>query len=89
MGRKRTRIEIHKPSLDDLCDLVNSTHSLRPNQIGSIEYHSDMTENSIVQIMNQYRGVRQLLCGDEKTLRKYLQNILDGKTILNLNLYKV
>ena len=70
-------------SVDKLCDMVNEKYNLIPNSIGSIEYHSDMTENSIVQILNQYRGVRQLILGDDKTLKKYLQNILEDKIILN------
>lgn len=70
-------------SVDKLCDMVNEKYNLIPNSIGSIEHHSDMTENSIVQILNQYRGVRQLILGDDKTLKKYLQNILEDKIILN------
>lgn len=70
-------------SVDKLCDMVNEKYNLISNSIGSIEHHSDMTENSIVQILNQYRGVRQLISGDDKTLKKYLQNILEDKIILN------
>ena len=70
-------------NVDKLCDMVNEKYNLIPNSIGSIEHHSDMTENSIVQILNQYRGVRQLISGDDKTLKKYLQNILEDKIILN------
>ena len=83
MGRKRVKPEIMTNSIDKLCEMVNEKYNLRPNSIGSIEYHLDMTENSIVQILNQYRGVRQLISGDDKTLKKYLQNILEDKIILN------
>ena len=83
MGRKRIRPEIMTNSIDKLCEMVNEKYNLRPNSIGSIEHHSDMTENSIVQILNQYRGARQLISGDDKTLKKYLQNILEDKIILN------
>ena len=83
MGRKRIRPEIMTNSIDKLCEMVNEKYNLIPNSIGSIEHHSDMTENSIVQILNQYRGVRQLIAGDDKTLKKYLQNILEDKIILN------
>lgn len=83
MGRPRTKPEITTNNVDKLCMLVNEKYNLKQNGIGSIEHHSDSTENSIVQICNQYRGTRQLICGDDKTLKKYLQNILDDKTILN------
>ena len=83
MGRKKTKIEVLTNNVDSLCDLVNEKYNLRPNDVGSIEYHCDSCENSIVQIMNKSRGVRQLICGDNPTLKKYLQNILDDKMILN------
>lgn len=83
MGRPRTKPEIMTNNVDKLCAMVNEKYNLIPNSIGSIEHHSDMTENSIVQILNQYRGVRQLISGDDKTLKKYLQNILEDKIILN------
>lgn len=83
MGRKKVKIDISTNNVDKLCELVNSKYNLRPNAIGSIEFHSDMCESSIVQICNQYRGVRQLICGPEPVLKKYLQNILDDKIILN------
>ena len=89
MGRKKVNQDRVKIDVDTLCDLVNSKYNLRPNQIGSIEWHSDTCENAIVQIMNQYRGVRQLITGPEPVLRQYLQNILEDKTQLNLNLYKI
>ena len=83
MGRKKVKPDITTKTVDKLCCLVNEKYNLKPNSIGSIEYHSDSTENSVVQICNQYRGIRQLICGDDKTLKKYLQNILDDRTILN------
>ena len=83
MGRKRIKPEIMTNNVDGLCDMVNEKYNLIPNSIGSIEHYSDMSENSIVQILNQYRGVRQLILGDDKTLKKYLQNILEDKIILN------
>lgn len=83
MGRKKIKPEIVTKNVDKLCEMVNEKYNLKPNSIGSIEYHNDATENSIVQICNQYRGTRQLICGDDKTLKKYLQNILDDRTILN------
>ena len=89
MGRKKINQDKIKIDVDTLCDLVNSKYNLKPNQIGSIEWHSDTCENSIVQIMNQYRGIRQLITGPEPVLRQYLQNILEDKTQLNLNLYKI
>lgn len=82
-GRKRINPIIMTNNIDKLCDMVNEKYNLLPNSVGSIEYHSDMSESSIVQIMNSYRGVRQLISGEEKELKKYLQNILDDKTILN------
>lgn len=69
--------------LDTLCDLVNNKYGLKPNEIGSVEHHSDMCENSIVQICNQYRGYRQLISGTDPVLKTYLRNILEDKTILN------
>ena len=89
MGRKKVNQDRVKIDVDTLCDLVNSKYNLRPNQIGSIEWHSDTCENAIVQIMNQYRGIRQLITGPEPVLRRYLQNILEDKTQLNLNLYRI
>lgn len=83
MGRKRIRPEIMTISVDKLCEMVNEKYNLLPNSIGSIEYHLDMTESSIVQIVNKYRGVRQLISGDRNVLKLYLQNILDDKIILN------
>lgn len=83
MGRKRIRPEIMTNSVDKLCEMVNEKYNLLPNSIGSIEYHLDMTESSIVQIVNKYRGVRQLISGDRNVLKLYLQNILDDKIILN------
>ena len=83
MGRKRIKPEIMTNNVDKLCEMVNEKYNLIPNSIGSIEHHSDMSENSIVQILNQHRGVRQLISGDDHTLKKYLQNILEDKIILN------
>lgn len=83
MGRKKVNSDKKSIGLDDLCDLVNDKYNLKPNQIGSIEFHNDMSESSIVQICNQYRGVRQLMYGSEPVLKKYLRNILDNKVILN------
>lgn len=69
--------------IDILCDRVNEKYNLRRHQAGSVERYQDMWETSVVQVCNQFGGVRTLLSGDEKTLTKYLQNILDDKTILN------
>lgn len=66
-----------------LCDRVNEKYNLRRHQVGSVERYQDMCETSVVQVCNQFGGVRTLLSGDGKTLTKYLQNILDDKTILN------
>lgn len=82
-GRKRINPIVTTTSIDDLCDMVNQKYNLIPNSIGSIEHHSDMSENSIVQIMNKHRGVRQLVSGGEKELKQYLRSILEDKTILN------
>lgn len=83
MGRKKIKPEKASTGLDDLCDLVNDKYGLLQNDIGSIEYHTDMCENSIVQICNKNRGVRQLICGSTSILKQFLQNILNDKTILN------
>lgn len=69
--------------IDILCDRVNEKYNLRCHQVGSVERYQDMCETSVVQVCNQFGGVRTLLSGDEKTLTKYLQNILEDKTILN------
>ncbi|MBR2493894.1 MAG: hypothetical protein IKB64_10635 [Paludibacteraceae bacterium] len=82
-GRKRINPIVTTTNIDDLCDMVNEKYNLIPNSIGSIEYHSDMSESSIVQIMNAHRGVRQLVSGGEKELKQYLRSILEDKTILN------
>lgn len=83
MGRKKVKPEIVTKSVNELCNMVNKKYNLLPNTVGSIEYHHDATENSIVQIANKYRGVRQLICGEDKVLLEYLRNILDDKIILN------
>lgn len=82
-GRKRINPIVTTTNIDDLCDMVNQKYNLIPNSVGSIEHHSDMSENSIVQIMNKHRGVRQLVSGGEKELKQYLRSILEDKTILN------
>lgn len=82
MGRPRTKPEKITNDVSSLCDLVNKKYNLKPNDIGSIEYHNDTTENSIVQICNEARGVRQLIYGDNTTLKKYLQNILNDTVAL-------
>lgn len=82
MGRKKIKPEKITNDVSSLCDLVNKKYSLKPNDIGSIEYHNDTTENSIVQICNEARGTRQLIYGDNTTLKKYLQNILNDTVAL-------
>ena len=82
MGRKKIRPEKITNDIGSLCDLVNKKYSLKPNDIGSIEYHNDATENSIVQICNEARGTKQLIYGDNTTLKKYLQNILNDTVAL-------
>lgn len=81
--KKRIKPEIITNNIDMMCEIVNEKYGLLPNQRGSIEYHHDASENSIVQIVNKSRGVRHLIHGDDKTLLQYLQNILDDKTVLN------
>lgn len=76
MGRKKIKPEIVTKNVNKLCEMVNEKYNLIPNSIGSIEHHYDANENSIVQIMNKSRGVRQLIYGEDKVLMKYLQNIL-------------
>jgi hypothetical protein len=83
MGRKKIKPEIVTKNVNKLCEMVNEKYNLIPNSIGSIEHHYDANENSIVQIMNKSRGVRQLIYGEDKVLMKYLQSILDDKTVLN------
>lgn len=82
MGRKRIKPEKITNNISSLCELVNDKYNLKPNDIGSIEYHYDMCENSIIQICNKARGSRQLIYGDENTLRKYLNNILNDTVVL-------
>lgn len=83
MGRKKIKPEIVTKNVDKLCEMVNEKYNLVSNSIGSIERHHDTSENSIVQIVNKNRGVRQLIYGEDKVLIKYLQSILDDKTVLN------
>lgn len=83
MGRKKIKPTIVTKNVSKLCEMVNEKYNLIPNSIGSIEYHYDANENSIVQIMNKNRGVRQLIYGEDKVLIKYLQSILNDKTVLN------
>ena len=83
MGRKKIKPEIVTKNVNKLCDMVNEKYNLIPNSIGSIEHHYDASENSIVQIVNKSSGVRQLIYGEDKVLIKYLQSILDDKTVLN------
>lgn len=72
--------------IDKLCEAVNKKYGLKRNEIGSIEHHQDMCENSIVQIANHARGVVQLVCGENKTLVKYLQGILEDR--IEFNIYR-
>lgn len=83
MGRKKIKPTIVTKNVSKLCEMVNEKYNLIPNSIGSIEYHHDATENSIVQIMNKSRGVRQLTYGEDKVLIEYLRSILNDKTVLN------
>ena len=83
MGRKKIKPTIVTKNVSKLCEMVNEKYNLIPNSIGSIEHHYDANENSIVQIMNKNRGVRQLIYGEDKVLIKYLQSILNDKTVLN------
>ena len=83
MGRKKVKPEIVTKNVDALCDMVNEKYNLLPNTIGSIEYYHDASENSIVQICNKSRGVRQLIYGEDKVLIRYLRNILEDKIVLN------
>ena len=69
--------------IDSLCDRVNEKYNLRRHQVGIVERYQYMCETSVIQVCNQFGGVRTLMSGDEKTLVEYLQNILDDKTILN------
>lgn len=69
--------------IDKLCKQVNEKYNLQPNSIGSVEHHSDMCENSIVQIVTKSRGTRQLIYGENKTLEQYLKNILEDRVELN------
>ena len=83
MGRKKVKPEIVTKNVDKLCNMVNEKYNLLPNTIGSIEYYHDASENSIVQICNKSRGVRQLIYGEDKVLIRYLRNILEDKIVLN------
>ena len=83
MGRKKIKPEIVTKNVDKLCEMVNEKYNLMSNSIGSIEHDHDASENSIAQIVNKNRGVRQLIYGEDKVLIKYLQSILDDKTVLN------
>lgn len=69
--------------IDLLCNRINDKYNLKRHQVGSIERYQDMYGTSVVQVCNQFGGTRTLIIGDEKVLIKYLQNILDNKTILN------
>ena len=66
MGRKRIKPEITTNNVDKLCNLVNEKYNLKPNSIGSIEYHSDMCESAIVY-GNRYRDDidKELTRGEE------------------------
>ncbi len=83
MGRKKIKPEIATNNINKLCNLVNEKYNLKPNDVGSIEFHNDMCESAIIQICNQYRGYRQLIYGPEPMLKTYLRNILEDKIILN------
>ena len=82
MGRKKIKPELVTRNVDKLCEMVNEKYNLKQNSVGSIEYHNDATENSIVQICNEARGTKQLIYGDNTTLKKYLQNILNDTVAL-------
>ena len=66
-GRKRINPIIMTNNIDKLCDMVNEKYNLLSNSVGSIEYHSDMSESSIVQIMNSYPEKKENLKNIYKT----------------------
>lgn len=77
-------------NIDNLCKKVNAKYNLKNGSIGSIYHYADMCENSIVQIMNEYGGTRQLVYGTNKTLETFLNSILSDKTILKFwNINKI
>ena len=63
--------------IDLLCEIYNEKHNLKRNEIGSIEHHKDMSENSIVKIANEHRGTIQLIYGDDKVLIKFLRCLIN------------
>ena len=70
--------------IDTLCQRINEKYNLKHNEIGSIEHYQDMCENSIVQIANEHRGTIQLVYGENKTLIKYLQGVLEDRIELKI-----
>ena len=47
--------------IDILCDRVNEKYNLRRHQVGSVERYQDMCETSVIQVCNNFGGVRTLL----------------------------
>lgn len=82
--RKVKKIKYNYNDIDELCTRVNEKYNLKLNEIGSIEHHSSMSENSIVQINNNARGIIQLASGSDKILASYLIGILNDTIVLNL-----
>lgn len=84
--RKVKKIKYNINDIEELCSRVNEKYNLKPNEIGSVEHHSSMCENSIVQIGNEARGIIQLASGTDKILASYLIGVLDD--IIELKIRK-
>lgn len=76
--------KINTKNINELCKMINEKYGLKSGDIGSIEHYQDMCENSIVQIMNEHRGTRQLMYGTDKSLNQYLRNLLSGDILLKV-----
>lgn len=72
-------------NIDHLCKRVNEHYNLKTNEIGCITHYSSMTANMIVQIMNKAGGFKVLMSGTDKDLVKFLMNLLNGYTVLQLD----
>lgn len=63
--------------IEELLNRVNELRGKKVNSIGSLVHINSADENSICEIANEYGGYKQLIYGDDKVLRLFLESILN------------
>ena len=65
--------------LDYLCEVYNELNNLKHRQVGSLERNTDMYDNRIVKIGNEYGGHFVLKEGTQKELVDFLKTMIKSK----------